>query len=40
MSGSIGYEKLRGTVLQELSGMIAAKKQGAALPPSKDEEKK
>jgi len=27
-------------VLQELSGMIAAKKQGAALPPSKDEEKK
>lgn len=42
MSGSIGYEKLRGTVLQELSGMIAAKKQGVALPPSKDkdEEKK
>lgn len=40
MSGSIGYEKLRGTVLQELSGVIAAKKQGAALPPSKDEEKK
>ena len=40
MSGSIGYEKLRGTVLQELSGVIAAKKQGVALPPSKDEEKK
>ncbi len=40
MSGSIGYEKLRGTVLQELSGMIAAKKQSVALPPSKDEVKK
>ena len=40
MSGSIGYEKLRGTVLQELSGLIAAKKQSAALAPSKDAEKK
>jgi protein-disulfide isomerase len=40
MSGSIGYEKLRGTVLQELSGLIAAKKQAAALAPSQDAEKK
>ncbi len=40
MSGSIGYEKLRGTVLQELAGLIAAKKQSAALAPSKDAEKK
>jgi protein-disulfide isomerase len=40
MSGSIGYEKLRGTVLQELSGAIAAKKQSAALAPSQDAEKK
>jgi len=40
MSGSIGYVKLRETVLQELSGTIAAKKQSAALVPSKDEEKK
>jgi protein-disulfide isomerase len=40
MSGSIGYVKLRETVLQELSGTIAAKKQSAALVPSKEDEKK
>jgi protein-disulfide isomerase len=38
MSGSIGYERLRATVLQELSGLIAAKKQSAALVPSKDKD--
>jgi protein-disulfide isomerase len=36
MSGAIGYAKLRETVLQELSGTIAAKKQSAALVPLKD----
>jgi protein-disulfide isomerase len=42
MSGAIGYAKLRETVLQELSGVISAKKQSAALVPlkDKDEEKK
>jgi protein-disulfide isomerase len=40
MSGAIGYAKLRETVLQELSGVIAAKKQSAALVPLKDTEKK
>jgi protein-disulfide isomerase len=39
MSGAIGYAKLRDTVLQELSGTIAAKKQSAALLPLKDAEK-
>lgn len=38
MSGSIGYEKLRDTVLQELSGTIAAKKQSAALVSSQDKD--
>jgi len=40
MSGSIGYAKLRETVLQELSVMNTAKKQSAALVPSQDTAKK
>jgi protein-disulfide isomerase len=40
MSGSVGYSKLRDTVLQELSGLIASKKQSVALVPSKGTEKK
>ncbi|HUE53454.1 MAG TPA: thioredoxin domain-containing protein [Terriglobales bacterium] len=39
MSGAIGYTKLRETVMQEL-GPTLAKKQRAALVPSKDGEKK
>jgi protein-disulfide isomerase len=39
MSGAVGYAKLRETVLQELSGVIAAKKQSAALVPLKESEK-
>jgi protein-disulfide isomerase len=39
MSGAIGYTKLRETVMQEL-GPTLAKKQSAALVPSKDAEKK
>ena len=39
MSGAIGYTKLRETVMQEL-GPTLAKKQRAALVPSKDAEKK
>ncbi len=39
MSGAIGYTKLRETVMQEL-GPTLAKKQRAALAPSKDAEKK
>jgi protein-disulfide isomerase len=40
MSGSIGYAKLRETVLQELSVVSTAKKQSAALVPSQDTVKK
>jgi protein-disulfide isomerase len=36
MSGAVGYAKLRETVLQELSAVIAAKKQSASLVPLKD----
>ncbi len=36
MSGAIGYIKLREAVLQELSAVITAKKQSAALAPMKD----
>jgi protein-disulfide isomerase len=39
MSGAVGYAKLRETVLQELSAVIAAKKQSAALVPLKEAEK-
>jgi predicted DsbA family dithiol-disulfide isomerase len=39
MTGSIGYTKLRETVMQEL-GPILAKKQSAALLPSADPAKK
>jgi protein-disulfide isomerase len=40
MSGAIGYTKLRETVLQELAALNTAKRQSAALQPSKDTEKK
>jgi protein-disulfide isomerase len=40
MSGAIGYMKLRETVLQELAAVTAAKKQSAALVPSKDADTK
>jgi protein-disulfide isomerase len=40
MSGAVGYVKLRETVLQELTTLSAAKKQSAALVPSKDPDKK
>jgi protein-disulfide isomerase len=39
MSGAIGYMKLRESVLQELTAVTAAKKQRAALAPSKNSEK-
>jgi len=40
MSGAIGYSKLRETVLQELAALTAAKKQSAALVPTKETDKK
>jgi protein-disulfide isomerase len=40
MSGAIGYTKLRETVLQELAGLTAPKKQSAALVPSNGAEGK
>jgi len=40
MSGSIGFMKLREAVMQELGAVLAAKKQGDALAPSTDLEKK
>jgi len=40
MTGSIGFMKLRETVLQELGSANAAKKQSAALVPTTDEVKK
>lgn len=40
MSGAIGYTKLRETVLQELAGLNAPKKQSAALMPSNSAEGK
>ena len=40
MTGSIGFMKLRETVLQELGAATTAKKQSAALAPSTDEVKK
>jgi len=41
MSGSVGFVKLRDTVMQELGAVATAKKQSAALvPPSTDAEKK
>jgi protein-disulfide isomerase len=40
MSGSIGFVKLRETVMQELGAKILPKKQSAALVPTADVEKK
>src|ERR1022692_2833976 len=40
MSGAIGYVKLRDSVLQELGATPAARKQSAALVPSKEADKK